>query len=81
MEDTVGEMMGSYKDTDANMEGMYLCIAAKRSSVVRGRVGVTMSSNMSPLMLGVCGEFDALDSNTSPERYMNWQFILTAVKS
>lgn len=49
--------------------------------MVRGRVGVTMSSTMSPLKLGVCGEFDALESNTSPERCMNHKLILTAVKA
>lgn len=49
--------------------------------MVRGRVGVTMSSKRSPLTLGVCGEFDALDSNTSPERCMNHKLILTAVNA
>lgn len=49
--------------------------------MVRGRVGVTMSSKMSPLMLGVCGEFDASDLNTSPERRMNGKLILTTVKA
>lgn len=40
-----------------------------------------MPSTTSPFKLGVCGEFDALDSNTSPERWMNRKLISTAVKA
>lgn len=75
------ELMGVREGYWNNMEDVYLWMAAKRSSVVRGRVGVTMSLETSPLMLGVCGEFDALDSNTSPERCMNPKWILTALKA
>lgn len=56
-------------------------MAAKRSSVVRGRVGVTMSS--SPLTLGDGEESAVLGSNTSPTyaTYMaNITFTFTSVQ-
>ena len=46
---------------------LYLWMAAKRSSVVRGRVGVTMSPGRTPLVAGASGESAGLGSNTSPE--------------
>ena len=42
-------------------------MAAKRSSVVRGRVGVTMSPGRTRFVVGASGESAVLGSNTSPE--------------
>ena len=45
----------------------YLWMTAKRSSVVRGRVGVTMATGALPLTLGDGEASAVLGSNTSPE--------------